>query len=58
MERLGLKEDVVNFIAAKVKTNIRGAGRLSYQAWRTGSSYGKPDRCGDGKECPEGFYPG
>ncbi|OGW56818.1 MAG: chromosomal replication initiator protein DnaA, partial [Nitrospirae bacterium RBG_16_43_8] len=41
MERLGLKEDVVNFIAAKVKTNIRELEgcliRLGAQAALTGS---------------------
>lgn len=41
MERIGLKEDVVNFIAAKVKTNIRELEgcliRLGAQAALTGS---------------------
>ena len=41
MERINLKEDVVNFIAAKIKTNIRelegGLIRLGAQAALTGS---------------------
>ncbi len=41
MERIGLKEDVVNFIAAKIKTNIRELEgcliRLGAQASLTGS---------------------